>query len=150
MEVERWLISLIAQVLMPFTIQLSCCVGFFTALFRASNRLAFPPLFSIGGIFPDSCLDESHSQGSRDGDAMMPIFDKILIADLMHKDRWPTALFEGKIGIYPAISQVAFEWTELVIEVILPVQGTDNLLHLDIFHPDKFSVRALAWRLFGE
>ncbi len=81
---------------------------------------------------------------------MVPVFHIIVVSDLVYEDRWPAAILQSEIDIHPTIPQVAFERTELIIEVTLPVQRANDLFDADIICTNKFPIWTLPWRLLRE
>ena len=75
---------------------------------------------------------------------MVPVFQIITLSNLMDKNGGPAFAIQRDIGIYPALTKVRIERTELMIKVILPADRSDDSLDRDLLYPQESSIRAFV------
>ena len=81
---------------------------------------------------------------------MMAIFNEELFSKLMYHNGRPFVPLEADEGVDPALEQVLSKRTELVIEITVPVERANDLIHVHVLHAKQFSAGACALYLFVE
>ena len=74
----------------------------------------------------------------------MAVLDVILFSNFVHSDRGPGLGAKTEEDIHPTFAQMLAERAELMIEIILSTDCTDDFLDRDFLHANEFSIDAGA------
>src|SRR5687767_13271454 len=101
-------------------------------------------------MFPNIGCNKNHSNRARDRDAVMSVFNEVVLSQFMYHNGRPFVTLETDGCFDPALKQVLAKRAELMVEIAVSIQRANDLVNAHVLHTRQFSAGPCTLYLFME